>query len=176
MRSVECLFELFQRQLAVVVVLEASANAYSDDWAVVQPAVGALTRTCAYDRAGFGWSEPDGGQPGPETLARNLRAVSRCGHQPVYVLFGHSVGGAHIRMFTALYPDDVAGLVFVETRHKSSIPSTALPHKIWLIEAYESFLKLYRVLRDLGIARLLGLSLGPSVNPVFNHYPDEVAC
>ena len=43
------------------VILEAGAGAFSAMWAWIQPTVAQTTRVCAYDRAGFGWSEP-----GPE--------------------------------------------------------------------------------------------------------------
>lgn len=160
----------------VTVILEAGANAYSDDWAVVQSMIGAFTRTCAYDRAGLGWSELGGDEPTPETVARRLRELlAAAGITPPYALVGHSVGGAYVRMFAALYPEEVAGLVFVDARHESLEPVDQTEEEnIQAREAYESSLTLYRVLRDTGIARLFGLSLGRSVNPALNHYPDEV--
>jgi thioesterase domain-containing protein len=33
---------------------------------------------------------------------------------PPYVLVGHSLGGLHIRAFAKLYPEEVAGLVFID--------------------------------------------------------------
>src|SRR2546423_762101 len=51
------------------VILETGLGAWSSAWALVQPAVASSTRTCAYDRAGSGWS-----QPGPEP--RDARRIS----------------------------------------------------------------------------------------------------
>ena len=39
------------------VVLEAAAPGWSLYWSLVQPEVAKVTRVCAYDRAGLGWSE-----------------------------------------------------------------------------------------------------------------------
>jgi len=53
-------------------------NNLGDDsliWAKVQPELSKTTRVCSYDRAGFGWSEP---QPGPRDADRyphNLSAL-----------------------------------------------------------------------------------------------------
>ena len=45
----------------------------------------------------------------------NLHALlEQVGAEPPYVLVGHSLGGPHIRMFTGMYPEDVAGLVYVD--------------------------------------------------------------
>jgi len=52
------------------VVLESGLGTMSADWANVQPEVAKITRVCAYDRAGTGWSEP-----GPEP--RDPRQISR---------------------------------------------------------------------------------------------------
>jgi len=46
-----------------VVILEAGGGAFSKDWTAVQSLLAARIRTCAYDRAGLGWSEP-GPAPG----------------------------------------------------------------------------------------------------------------
>jgi pimeloyl-ACP methyl ester carboxylesterase len=35
-----------------------------------------------------------------------------------YVLVGHSIGGAFVRLYASQYPDDVAGLVLVDATHE----------------------------------------------------------
>lgn len=85
-------------------------------WMRLQPLLGALTRTCSYDRAGYGFS----------TLGRNLprdlnRAVAelaallkRSGEKRPYLLAGHSNGGLMIGAYADLYPERVAGLAFFD--------------------------------------------------------------
>ena len=40
------------------VVLEAGASSFAIDWTLVQSEVSRGNRTCSYDRAGMGWSDP----------------------------------------------------------------------------------------------------------------------
>ncbi len=47
-------------------------------------------------------------------LLQRLHALLEAlGIPPPYILVGHSMGGAYIRLFTALYPREVAGLIFI---------------------------------------------------------------
>ncbi len=101
------------------VVLEAGLGGNSLDWARVQPGVARLTRTCAYDRAGYGWSENG---PLPRTSARLTEELDtlldRGGITGPYVIVGHSFGGLIARHFASRYPQTVAGLVLVDASHE----------------------------------------------------------
>src|SRR5215213_742837 len=100
------------------VILESALGAMSAHWVRVQQVVAETTRVCAYDRAGMGWSEP-----GPEP--RDARQISSELHtllrdadtEGPYVLVGHSYGGLYARMYAARYPNEVAGVVLVDSSH-----------------------------------------------------------
>jgi pimeloyl-ACP methyl ester carboxylesterase len=157
------------------VVLEAGHGFVALAWTMVQPEIANTVRTCAYDRAGLGWSELGPNPRTPERIAQELHTLlDNAGIEPPYVLAGHSIGGKHIRMFTELYPDDVVGLVFVDARHESADPVRTQEEFEADSAAYVSSLELYRVLRRFGVARLLAVPLGRSVSPSFNHLPDDV--
>ncbi|MGH9554895.1 MAG: alpha/beta fold hydrolase [Terriglobales bacterium] len=100
------------------VVLETGALAMSAFWGWVQPQAAVHTRVCSYDRAGLGWSEP-----GPEPrdalrIARELRILLRnAGETPPYVLVGHSFGGLLVRVYADQYPEDVVGLLLLDSSH-----------------------------------------------------------
>ena len=100
------------------VILEAAGGHFSATWGLVQPQVAQNTRVCAYDRAGYGWSEP-----GPEPrdagqIATELHTLlAEAGIEPPYVMVGHSVGGLYIRVYNALYPGEVVGMVLVDSTH-----------------------------------------------------------
>jgi pimeloyl-ACP methyl ester carboxylesterase len=100
------------------VVLDAALAGSCVSWSLVQPEVATFTRVCAYDRAGFGWSDPG---PLPRTaarIARELRTLlARAGERPPFVLVGHSFGGVVMRVFAHDFRDDVAGLVLVDPAH-----------------------------------------------------------
>jgi pimeloyl-ACP methyl ester carboxylesterase len=96
------------------VVLEAGASAFAIDWTLVQRDVARTTRVCSYDRIGFGWSDP--ATPGsPATVSKDLHdLLQKAGEKPPYVLVGASLGGLHVRSYTADYPEQVAGMVLVD--------------------------------------------------------------
>jgi pimeloyl-ACP methyl ester carboxylesterase len=97
-------------------VIDAGAGDWSASWAVVQREIAELTKVCTYDRAGYGWSEP---APGPMTArqsAGELHALlERAGVPGPFVLAGHSAGGLTVRLFAHDYPEEVAGVVFIDS-------------------------------------------------------------
>ena len=97
------------------VVLEAGAGAFSVDWYLVQQEMAKFARVCSYDRAGHAWSELG---PHPRTMRQTAydlrRLLARAGVRGPYVVVGHSLGGALVRVFATEYPNDVAGMVLVD--------------------------------------------------------------
>jgi pimeloyl-ACP methyl ester carboxylesterase len=100
------------------VVLIGCGGCMSANWGWVQSEVARLTRVVAFDRAGFGWSEPG---PAPRDAAQNARelhlALERAGMPGPYVLVGHSYGGTVARVYAAHYAADVAGMILLDPRH-----------------------------------------------------------
>jgi pimeloyl-ACP methyl ester carboxylesterase len=83
-------------------------------FALVLPLLRKDLRTVRYDRPGLGGSADDGESPTPRHVATVLHdALAAAGVTPPYLLVGHSLGGTRIRMFAGVYPNEVAGLVFV---------------------------------------------------------------
>jgi pimeloyl-ACP methyl ester carboxylesterase len=101
------------------VILDAGLGGNYASWAAVQPDVARFTRVCSYDRAGMGRSDPG---PTPRTsqqIVTELHALlSNAGVPGPYVLVGHSFGGFNVRLYASQYPDEVAGLVLVESTHE----------------------------------------------------------
>ena len=98
------------------VVLEAGFGADTLSWQDVQPDVGHITRTCAYDRAGTGNSvAPPGVRDAHDEIADLRRLLARARVEPPYVLVGHSYGGVLARVFAHAYPSETAGLVLIDT-------------------------------------------------------------
>ena len=98
------------------IVLEAGGGNGMLKWAKVQSGLSKTTRVCSYDRAGFGWSTPGPDPRDANTIADELHALlQQAGVRGPLVLMAHSRGGLYIRAYTAHYPEDVAGLVFVDS-------------------------------------------------------------
>lgn len=97
------------------VVLEAGFGADSMAWAALQPLLAKRARVCAYDRAGYGFSDA-----GP--LPRNIEAEAADLHALVHaarlatpvVLVGHSIGSNIVRIYDQRHPQDIAALVLVD--------------------------------------------------------------
>jgi pimeloyl-ACP methyl ester carboxylesterase len=98
------------------VVFENGLGDFSFDWALVTRELVGTARVCAYDRAGYAWSDPG---PMPRTFAQlNLElhdALAAAGERPPFLLVGHSYGGAVARAYALAYPREVAGLVLVDS-------------------------------------------------------------
>lgn len=104
------------------VVLEAGAQEWSTHWGLVQVDVAKFTRVCSYDRVGYGWSDAVGEQLNPQQVAMMLHTLLEIGgEEPPYLMVGHSFGGVFIRAFTAQYPDEVVGMVLVDSSHDNQI-------------------------------------------------------
>lgn len=103
------------------VVLEGGAGDFSLVWALVQPPIAQFTRVCSYDRAGYAWSDAG---PQPRTMAQIAyelhTALANAGEKGPYVLVGASFGGLIVRVFANAYPDDVSGMVLVDSMHENS--------------------------------------------------------
>ena len=97
------------------VLLEAGYGATSLAWGQVQALEAPRRRACAYDRAGYGFSDP-----GPEprdgaAIARDLDQALRAARiSGPFILVGHSAGGLYVRLFADRRPNDVVGMVLVD--------------------------------------------------------------
>jgi pimeloyl-ACP methyl ester carboxylesterase len=84
----------------------------------VAPDVATETRVCVYDRAGRGWSESAAHpQDGVEVATDLHTLLARAGEPGPYVLAGHSAGGVYVLNFANTFPQDVAGVVLLDSMH-----------------------------------------------------------
>jgi pimeloyl-ACP methyl ester carboxylesterase len=87
-------------------------------WPMVFMEVRAATRAFTYDRAGLGWSDK---APEPRTsrdVADDLHTVlHKLELPPPYILVGHSIGGFTVQQYASSHPDEVAGLVLIDSAH-----------------------------------------------------------
>jgi pimeloyl-ACP methyl ester carboxylesterase len=102
-----------------VVVMDSGLTFTRSTWDNVTPEVAKFTRVCVYDRAGLGDSDP-GPTPRTSQLAVNdLHVIlSNAGIFPPYILVGHSIGGLNVRLYASENPDEVVGMVLVDSSHE----------------------------------------------------------
>lgn len=112
------------------VILEAGSSDLWTTWFRVQPELARTTRVCSYDRAGIGYSDPGPLPRSRRRMVEELRTLlARAGVPPPYVLVGHSFGGLNMRLYAALHPEDVVGLVLVESAHEDHWKKA--PREFW---------------------------------------------
>ena len=99
-------------------ILEAGGPGDSTHWELVRVYMGAAPRVCAYDRANLGKSDP---APKPRTftdMTRDLHTLlEKAPIEGPYVLVGHSMGGMLVQLYASQYPEEVVGLVLVDSAH-----------------------------------------------------------
>jgi pimeloyl-ACP methyl ester carboxylesterase len=106
------------------VILEAGYGANASAWGRVQPALSRSTRVCAYDRAGYGFSDPGPLPRDGAAAARDLdQALEQAGVEGPYIVVGHSAGGLYGRLFAARRPGEVAGLVLLDPTVEQVVPT-----------------------------------------------------
>ena len=87
-------------------------------WAGIREELSQVSRVCAYDRAGFLWSEPREEPRDAERIARELHAVLAAATEaPPYVIVGHSNAGLLVRVYAARNTGEVVGFVFIDASH-----------------------------------------------------------
>jgi len=102
------------RTAVPTVILEAGAFGTSADWDFVLDDLAAGGRACAFDRAGLGQSPPRPGEKDVLTKAGELNGLlDQLGETGPVIVVGHSNGALYARAFASLWPERVAGLVYV---------------------------------------------------------------
>jgi len=108
------------------VVLECGiGGATAASWGWVQHGVERFAPVVAYDRAGLGFSDPGPMPRDGRRLVEELHALLRAsGHAPPYIFVGHSYGGLLARLFADRWPDEIAGVVLVDSSHPRQFGDT----------------------------------------------------
>lgn len=97
------------------VVLEAGGNADSMSWFRVQALLSGKAKVCAYDRAGYGFSDEGPMPRGVQADVDDLHALVKAAKLATpLVLVGHSLGSNIVRRYAQQHPDEVAALVLVD--------------------------------------------------------------
>ncbi|MFD0169595.1 alpha/beta fold hydrolase [Streptomyces decoyicus] len=143
------------------VVFLPGAGAVGLDYFGVQQEVSQFTTAVVYDRGGTGYSDP---LPLPRTaaaVATELRELLRAQNIPApYVLVPHSLGGFYAHRFAQLYPQDVAGLVWLDAFHRDwddfMPPAAGLAAVEQMAPDREQLEKMRPALREMSAALLAG--------------------
>jgi pimeloyl-ACP methyl ester carboxylesterase len=148
------------------VILEGGLNDFHVSWSKVQAEIAKTARVCSYDRAGLGWSEASPHPRTSQVMAEELHTLlANSGVAWPYILVGHSFGGIVMRQFAQKYPDEVAGMVLVDSAHEEQV--TRMP---FLKDTADEFIGQFRTLSAMSSFGLMALSPATIPNRGF---PDE---
>jgi pimeloyl-ACP methyl ester carboxylesterase len=136
------------------VILEPGGGGSAASMGLITPAVARDSRVCVYDRAGRGWSDPAASPPDGAQIATDLHRLLARAHVPgPYVLAGHSFGGLYVRTYAAKYPEEVAGLVLIDSTAAKSTPVS--PQKAGSYSILKHLSSLVATTSRLGVGRLI---------------------
>ena len=112
---------------APTVICMSGLNDNLTVWNKVYAGLQSDFRVIAYDRGGVGWSDvgpnPRTGMVVEDELHKFLKTINV---NPPYILCAHSFAGLFARLYIRDYPDEVTGVVLIDTTHEDQYKLQAL--------------------------------------------------
>ncbi|HSH91333.1 MAG TPA: alpha/beta hydrolase [Ramlibacter sp.] len=100
------------------IVLLNGAGVTLEGWRALYPGIEDIGTVFALNRFGVRGSDaPQLPQTGAVVVASLRELLTYAGLKPPYLLVGHSLGGLYANLFARLYPQEVAGVLFIEATH-----------------------------------------------------------
>lgn len=104
------------------VVFENGLGGRMEWWEKVLPEISNDTTTFAYNRPGYGNSDPPATPRDGLHIVDELRALLRDkGIKPPYILVGHSLGGLYMQLYARRYPEEVSVLILIDSTHPQQL-------------------------------------------------------
>ena len=139
------------------IVLDAGLGNDALIWGGVQPLLARTTRVCAYDRAGFGWSDARPAPRDADHIADDLHGLlAQAKITGPIVLMGHSISGIYMRDYATRYTEGLAGIVFVDGSTPMQQENPAFKKEMSKGPPQWVQLLIERSIIDAGVPRLLG--------------------
>ena len=97
------------------VVIDTGVGNVYHSWESIMETLSQEVRVCAYDRAGYGQSEPGPLPRHSQRVAEELHSLlASAGEEGPFILVGHSLGGLNMQVYAHIYPKEVAGLLLLD--------------------------------------------------------------
>lgn len=97
------------------VILETGGGNSSITSRAIQSRISEFANVCAYDRAGYGFSDPVDSARTFDEISNDLNLLlTTAGIAPPFILVGESMGGLLVRNYYRHHPDNVAGVLLLD--------------------------------------------------------------
>ncbi|MFS0554780.1 alpha/beta fold hydrolase [Brevibacillus sp. 179-C9.3 HS] len=104
------------------IVLINGGSGPIEGWMKILPEISESSSVFSYNRFGVSGSDKPREPQDGFTIVETLReALTKVRFEPPFLLVGHSLGGLYANLYTRLYPDEVAGIVFLESSHPKDV-------------------------------------------------------
>ncbi len=104
------------------IIIIAGSGTPSPLYHNLQESLSESTRTCAYDRAGMGWSESNGIPANSKNMSNELHSIlQEAGIDGPLILAGHSLGEIVSLIYSAEHEQQVAGIAFIDSSHYNQV-------------------------------------------------------
>ncbi|PDZ65455.1 alpha/beta hydrolase [Bacillus cereus] len=104
------------KKLQPVIIMEAGYGDYSKTWDHIAEELTEYGTVLTYDRAGLGKSEKSSKRGISSEMVKDLRCcLAQLQLKPPYIFIEHSFGGINARLFATFYPEDMLGIVLVDS-------------------------------------------------------------
>jgi pimeloyl-ACP methyl ester carboxylesterase len=105
------------------VIFDSGLGMPGEEWRGIQDEIRDETRACFYDRVGLGESDgyPKETYTTQDTVADLHNLLKNANIPGPYVLVAHSLAGFTGRVYAAQYPEEVAGMVWIDVSHPDQV-------------------------------------------------------
>ena len=155
------------------VILDAGMGCDALTWVAVQEGVSKFTHVCSYDRAGYGWSDESPKVRTSAHIVKELHVLLQAMNQkPPYILVGHSFGGTNMQLYAKTYPDEVYGLVLVDScyekqEERQEVVNKKFPKQLGVMQRIITFVLNNRFSRYFGVHRIIDSFAADQLPPTF---------
>jgi len=104
------------------IILDSGTGGFSLEWGNIQKSLSQYARVCAYDRAGYGWSDMGLLPRTTKRITYELHTLlQNAGIHGPYILVGHSFGGFTAQYFARNFGDEIVGIVLIDSSHEEQV-------------------------------------------------------
>jgi len=109
------------------IILESGAGDDMTEWESSLSHFESYAQVFTYNRAGFKGSESHNKKRNAQVITVELRELlEEANIPPPYILVGHSLGGLYLRVFASTFPNEVAGVIQIDSTHHDMVKNCNL--------------------------------------------------